>query len=130
MMRAGIVFFGLFLTAATEAMAQPPALILPEPSFYQHGAARLSLSDNGTFQDVSPAGGERSLARGTGPADLRPLSIGPFSMGLSSSQVGRDGKRAHYAELHFDDFHPLGGNVSGSFDGRGAVLKLSWPTGH
>jgi hypothetical protein len=129
MMRAGIVFFGLFLAAATEAMAQPPALVLPEPSFYQHSAARLPLSDNGTFQDVSPSADERALSRGSTAAGIRPLSLGPFSMGMSSSEVGRDGKRAHYAELHLDDFHPLGSNVSGSFDGRGATLKLSWPMG-
>ena len=128
-MRAGIVLFGLFLTAATAAMAQPPAIVLPEPSFYQHSTAHLPLSDNSAYQEVSRASENSALERGALAASGHQLSIGPFSMGLSSSQVGRDGKRAHYAELHFDDFHPLGGNVSGSFDGRGATLKLSWPTG-
>jgi hypothetical protein len=130
MMRAGIVVFGLCLTAATEAMAQPPVIVLPEPAFYQHSVAHLPLSDSNTFQDVSPTSQSRALIRGEMAATARPLSLGPFSMGFGSSDIGRDGKRSHFAELHLDDFHPLGGNVSGSFDGRGAALKLSWPMGH
>jgi hypothetical protein len=129
MMRAGIVLFGLFLTAATAAMAQPPAIILPEPSFYQHSTAHLPLSDNSAFQDVSRAGGSPALERGALAAGSHPLSLGPFSMDIGSSDIGRDGKRAHFAHVHVEEFHPFGSNVSGTFDGRAATLKLSWPTG-
>ena len=128
-MRAGPVFFGLLIVAATKAMAQPPAIVLPEPSFVDHSAAHLPLSDPGSFQDVMPDAGSRALARDSWAARSRPVSIGPFSMDIGSSDIGRDGKRAHFAHLQFDDFHPLGGNVSGTFDGRAATVRLSWPTG-
>ena len=128
-MRAGIVVFGMFLGAATGAMAQPPAIVMPEPSFYQHSAAHLPLSDSNTFEDVSRASQNPALARGEIAAGSRPLSLGPFSMDIGSSDLGRDGKRAHFAHVHFDDLHPLGGNVSGTFDGRSATVRLSWPTG-
>jgi hypothetical protein len=128
-MRAGLVFVGLFLVAATRALAQPPAIVLPE-SFVDHSAAHLPLSDNnGTFQDVIPEAGNRALARGGWAPNSRPISVGPLSMDIGSSDVGRDGKRAHFAHLHIDDFHPLGGNVSGTFDGRAATVRLSWPMG-
>ena len=128
-MRAGPVFMGLFLVVATKALAQPPAIVLPEQSFVDHSAAHLPLSDNSTFQDVIPEAGNRALARGGWAASSAPISVGPFSMDIGSSDVGRDGKRAHFAHLHIDDFHPLGGNVSGTFDGRAATVRLSWPTG-
>jgi hypothetical protein len=128
-MRAGPVFVGLFLVTATTALAQPPAIVLPEQPFIDHSAAHLPLSDGGTFQDVIPEAGNRALARGSWAANSRPMSVGPFSMDIGSSDVGRDGKRAHFAHLHLDDFHPLGSNVSGTFDGRAATLRLSWPTG-
>jgi hypothetical protein len=127
-MRAGPVFVGLFLVVATKALAQPPAIVLPE-QFTDHSAAHLPLADNGTFQDVIPEGGSRALARGGWAPSSGPVSIGPLSMDIGSSDIGRDGKRAHFAHLHIDDFHPLGGNVSGTFDGRAATLHLSWPTG-
>jgi hypothetical protein len=128
-MRAGPVFVGLFLVAATKVLAQPPAIVLPEPSFVDHSAAHLPLSDNGSFQDVIPEAGSRALARGEWAPSSRPVSVGPLSMDIGSSDVGRDGKRAHFAHVHIDDFHPLGGNVSGTFDGRAATVRLSWPTG-
>ena len=128
-MRAGPVFMGLFLLAATKTLAQPPAFILPEPSFVDHSAAHLPLSDNGTFQDVTPESQGQPLARGQFAASTRSPSLGPFSMDIGSSDIGRDGKRAHFAHLHLDDFHPLGGNISGTFDGRAATLRLSFPTG-
>ncbi|HTW33643.1 MAG TPA: hypothetical protein VMD53_03415 [Rhizomicrobium sp.] len=128
-MRAGPVFMGLFLLAATRALAQPPAIILPEPPFVDHSAAHLPLSDSGMFQDVTPEGQSRALARGQFAASPRAPSLGPFSMDIGSSDIGRDGKRAHFAHLHLDDFHPLGSNVSGTFDGRAATFRLSWPTG-
>lgn len=128
-MRAGPVLLGLFLVAATEAPAQPPTIILPE-QFVDHSAAHLPLSDSGSFQDVIPEAGYRALARGGGWApSSRPMSFGPFSMDIGSSDVGRDGKRAHFAHLQIDDFRPLGANVSGTFDGRAATVRLSWPTG-
>jgi hypothetical protein len=128
-MRAGLVFMGLFLVAATRTLAQPSAIVLPE-SFVDHSAAHLPLSDNnGGFQDVIPDGGSRALARNGWAPSSRPISVGPLSMDIGSSDVGRDGKRAHFAHLHIDDFHPLGGNVSGTFDGRAATVRLSWPTG-
>jgi hypothetical protein len=129
MMRAGIVLFGPFLVTATAAMAQPPAIIMPEPSYYQHGTARLPLSDESTFQDVSRASENAALMRGALAASGRPLALGPFSMDIGSSDISRDGKRAHFAHVHVDEFHPFGSNVSGTFDGRAATLKLSWPTG-
>ncbi|HUO92266.1 MAG TPA: hypothetical protein VMU22_05050 [Rhizomicrobium sp.] len=128
-MRAGIVFFGLLFPAATAAMAQPPAIILPEPSFYQHSTAHLPLSDGSTFQDISRTEANPALARGQMAASGHPLALGPFSMDIGSSDIGRDGKRAHFAHVQFGDFHPLGGNVSGTFDGRAATVRLSWPTG-
>jgi len=129
-MRAGPFLLGLLLVAATTASAQPPAIVLPE-QFVDHSAAHLPLSDNnGTFQDVIPEAGSRALARGSswGPSS-RPVSFGPFSMDIGSSDVGRDGKRAHFAHLQIDNFRPLGANVSGTFDGRAATVRLSWPTG-
>lgn len=128
-MRAGPVFLGLLIVTATNALAQPPAIVLPGPSFIDHSAAHLPLSDPGAFQDVMPDAGSRALARGSWAARSRPVSIGPFSMDIGSSDVGRDGKRAHFAHLQFDDIHPFGGNISGTFDGRAATVKLSWPTG-
>ena len=128
-MRAGPVFVGLFLVVATKVLAQPPAIVLPEPSFVYHGTAHLPLSDTGSFQDATPEGQSRALERGQFASSPRPLSLGPFSMDIGSSDIGRDGKRAHFAHLHLDDFHPLGGNVSGTFDGRSATVHLSWPTG-
>jgi len=128
-MRAGPVFIGLFLVVATRALAQPPAIVLPEQSFIDHSAAHLPLSGSGTFQDVIPEAGNRALARGAWAASSSPMSVGPFSMDIGSSDIGRDGKRAHFAHLHIDDFHPLGSNVSGTFDGRAATVRLSWPTG-
>jgi hypothetical protein len=127
-MRAGPVFVGLFLVTATTALAQPPAIVLPE-QFVDHSAAHLPLADNGTFQDVIPEGGSRALARGAWAPSSQPVSVGPLSMDIGSSDIGRDGKRAHFAHIHLEDFHPLGSNVSGTFDGRAATLRLSWPTG-
>ena len=127
-MRAGPAFIGLFLVVATRTLAQPPAIVLPE-QFVDHSAAHLPLSDNGMFQDVIPEAGNRALARGAWAASSAPVSVGPFSMDIGSSDIGHDGKRAHFAHLHIDDFHPLGGNVSGTFDGRAATVRLSWPTG-
>ena len=128
-MRAGPGFVGLLIVAATSAMAQPSAIVLPEQSFVDHSAAHLPLSGNSEFRDVIPEAGNRALARGGWAPSTRPISMGPFSMDIGSSDVGRDGKRAHFAHLHIDDFHPLGGNVSGTFDGRAATVRLSWPTG-
>jgi len=128
-MRAGIVLFVPFLVTATAALAQPPAIVLPEPSFYQHSTAHLPLSDNSSFQEVSREGENTALTRGALAAGGHPLALGPFSMDIGSSDIGRDGKRAHFAHVHVDEFHPFGGNVSGTFDGRAATLKLSWPTG-
>src|SRR5271155_2889811 len=125
-MRAGPVFVGLFLVVAAKALAQPPAIVLPE-QFTDHSAAHLPLADNGAFQDVIPEAGNRALARGQWAVSSRPVSMGPFSMDIGSSDIGRDGKRAHFAHLHIDDFHPLGGDVSGTFDGRAATLHFSWP---
>lgn len=129
-MRAGPILVGLLLmVAAGQAVAQPPAIVLPDAPFTDHSAAHLPLADNGTFQDVIPEGGSRALVRGQWAAQSQPISMGPFSMDIGSSDIGRDGKRAHFAHLHIDDFHPLGGNLSGTFDGRAATLHLSWPTG-
>ena len=128
-MRAGAVFVGLFLVVATRVLAQPPAIVLPEQSLIDHSAAHLPLSDNGAFRDVIPEAGNRALARGGWAPSSSPIALGPFSMDIGSSDVGRDGKRAHFAHLHIDDFHPLGSNVSGTFDGRAATVRLSWPTG-
>jgi hypothetical protein len=128
-MRAGPVFIGLFLVVATKALAQPPAIVLPEPTFIDHSAAHLPLSDNnGGFQDVIPEAGSRALARGEWAPSSRPVSVGPLSMDIGSSDIGHDGKRAHFAHVQMEDFHPLGSNVSGTFDGRAATLRLSWPT--
>ena len=128
-MRAGPVLVGLLFVAATKALAQPPAIVLPEQSFVDHSAARLPLSDSGSFRDVIPEAGSRALARGEWAAHSGPVSVGPLSMDIGSSDMGRDGKRSHFAHVHIDDFHPFGSNVSGTFDGRAATLRLSWPTG-
>ena len=131
-MRAGPLFVGLFLlTAAGQAAAQPPVIVIPEqPSFVQHSTAHLPLSDNQSYQEVSRENEAQTLARYAQiqSAASRPVSLGPFSMDIGSSDIGRDGKRAHFAHVQMDDFHVLGGNVSGTFDGRAATLHLSWPT--
>ena len=130
-MRAGPVFVGLcLLAAAGEAAAQPPVIVLPEPSFVQHSAAHLPLSDSASFQEVSRDGEARTFARNAQieAGASHPVSLEPFSMDIGSSDIGRDGKRAHFAHVQMDDFHVLGGNVSGTFDGRAATLHLSWPT--
>jgi hypothetical protein len=132
-MRAGPVFVGLFLlTVAGQAAAQPPVIVIPEPSFVQHSTAHLPLSDGQSFQDVSHESEARALARSAQiqSASSRPISLGPISLDIGSSDIGRDGKRAHFAHVQMDDFHVLGGNVSGTFDGRAATLHLSWPTSH
>ena len=131
-MRAGPVYVGLFLmVAAGQAAAQPPVIVLPEPSFVQHGTAHLPLSDGTSYQDVSSGSDARALARNARieAGASHPVSLGPLSMDIGSSDIGRDGKRAHFAHVQMDDFHVLGGNVSGTFDGRAATLHLIWPTG-
>jgi hypothetical protein len=132
MMRAGPVVLGLLmLTAAGQAAAQPPLIVLPEPSFVQHSTAHLPLSDGTSYQEISRENDARALARNAQIAAgaSHPITLGPLSMDIGSSDVGRDGKRAHFAHVQMDDFHVLGGNVSGTFDGRAATLHLSWPTG-
>jgi hypothetical protein len=132
-MRASPFIAGfLLLATAGHAAAQPPVIVLPEPLFVQHSAAHVPLSDDGSsFQDLSRRSDARAVAHNAEieAGAARPLSLGPISLDIGSSDVGRDGKRAHFAHIHMDDFRVLGGNVSGTFDGRAATLHLSWPTG-
>jgi hypothetical protein len=58
------------------------------------------------------------------------VAIGPLRMDVGSSDLGRDGKASHFAHVHLDNVHVLGGDVSGTFDGRAATLRLSWSTGN
>jgi hypothetical protein len=62
------------------------------------------------------------------------LSLGPFKMDIDSAVEGsavpsRDGRVARFAHVHLDDVRVMGGNISGTFDGRSATLRLSWPMG-
>ena len=47
-------------------------------------------------------------------------------MDIGSSDIGRDGKRAHLAHVAMDGFHVLGGTSSGTFDGRRGDADLRW----
>ena len=58
------------------------------------------------------------------------LSIGPIRFDIGSSDRRSDGREAHFAHMHLDGVHLMGGEVSGTFDGRAATIRLSWPTGN
>jgi hypothetical protein len=128
-MRAALAIAGLILAATTQALAQPPALVLPEPFAAGHGAGR---SDANSFQDITSNGTARawSWRSESAASSDTPISFGPLSMDVGHADIiGRDGKQAHYAHVQLDTVHVLGGNISGNFDGRAATLHLSWHTG-
>jgi hypothetical protein len=128
MMRAALITAGLALGIATRALAQPPAIVIPEPSFVDHGASHMPPADS----SEPPQLGHGAVAPPTGHPRL---AFGPFSLdmgnsdfGKGSPDLGRDIRHSHFARVHLDDLHVFGGDVSGGFDGRGATVQLHWPT--
>jgi hypothetical protein len=127
-MRAALITAVLALGIATRALAQPP-IVIPETTFFDHGASHLPPADGNTYQPPQ-------LGHGTDappPSGHPRLSLGPLSFDMGSSDFGKDGfgkdsRHTHYAHVHLDDVHVLGGDVSGTFDGRAATIGLSWPT--
>jgi hypothetical protein len=131
-MRAALVLAVLVLAGTTQAFAQPPAIVLPEPLTVGRGASHPTLSDPNTFQEITQTNAAREMAQRAQTAASAPhaLSLGPFSMDVDNADfVGRDGKRARFAHIQLDGVHVLGGHISGNFTGRSATIHLSWPTG-
>jgi hypothetical protein len=91
--------------------------------------------DNQAMRILAPVNDDRFLEPGSKWTDSPSwrggaIAIGPLSMDVGSSDPGRDGKASHFAHLHLDNVHVLGGDVSGTFDGRAATVRLSWHTGN
>jgi hypothetical protein len=131
-MRAACLLAVLAVAGTTQAFAQPPAIVLPEPLAVGRGTVRPVLPDPNTFQEITQTNAAREMAQRGQIAASAPhaLSLGPFSMDVGSADfVGRDGKRARFAHVQLDGVHILGGNISGNFTGRAATIHLSWPTG-
>lgn len=126
-MRAAFGILGLLLLTGPRAMAQPPAIVLPDSPLADRSTPRVPFPDSPVQQDI--LAGRHNAASDARLDSPSPLSLGPFSMDIGSVDTGKDGKIAHFAHVHLENFHVLGGNVSGTFDGRAATLRLSWPTG-
>ncbi len=133
-----LAFVVLFLMPAIRSAAQVASgTQIPDIPRAEYEAARVHplQFDSQAFRMSAPDNGD-GLVRPSSKLSngqawrAGPLSIGPFRMDIGSSIEGRDGKSAHFAHLHLDNVHILGGDVSGTFDGRAATLRLSWPTGN
>lgn len=126
----------LFVIRAAAANAQSLPAASTDPQKIESAAIRLHpiLFDNHVIQELSPGvddehlvgtsrAGERSWGQGA-------LSVGPFHLDIENGEAGRDGKQSHFARLRLDGVSVLGGDVSGTFNGRAATIRLSWPTGN
>jgi hypothetical protein len=126
MMRAAPLSAGLVLLMAVRAAAQPVPIVLPPLA--DRAPVHVPFPDSGAFQDLS-AGRSRDAAIAARAANApHAISIGPLSMDIGNSSTARDGKVAHFANVRLNSLHVLGGSISGTFDGRAATLRLSWPT--
>lgn len=129
-MRAMILALGFLLTAGGAAAQIDPyrpreaaapgrettRLRLPQPDALSYRRP----ADDGEAN--IPARDERASRFETLP---NILSVGAFKLALDN-----DGVHRHFARVQLEDGHVLGGNISGTFDGRGGALRLSWPMGN
>jgi hypothetical protein len=116
--------------AQVASVAQSPDISRAE---YETGRFRPLQFDNQAMRIFAPANDDRFVEPASKWTDGQSwhdgaMVIGPLSMDVGSSDTGRDGKASHFAHLHLDNVHVLGGDVSGTFDGRAATLRLSWHT--
>ncbi|HWU25968.1 MAG TPA: hypothetical protein VN154_06150 [Rhizomicrobium sp.] len=101
----------------------------------ENEAARLHplLFDNLVIRQFSPdheAAAGPSAALGEVPSWRGgSLSVGPLQFDVGNADTGRDGRPAHFARVHLEGVHLFGGDVSGTFDGRAATIRLTWSTG-
>jgi len=128
---SGLLLLSFATTAGAQVASSPASGLAPARSLQFDTQAYQRQSVDGDAQPYTlkadPSRDERFAAGG--------LSLGPFKMDIDSAVEGsavpsRDGRVANFAHVHLDDVRVLGGNVSGTFDGRSATVRLSWPTGN
>lgn len=129
-MRAASMALGYFVLAAAGAGAQGLQRYPSEP---QIAVNHLRLPQSPlpyTRASMGDADDTDSQLRYTRTATSEPSAPTFVSFGGVRMDMGNDGPRKKFAHIELEDAHVLGGNISGTFDGRAATLRLSWPTGN
>lgn len=130
-MRTALIALAMLLSAAAEAAAQPSAV-------GDDSDTALFHFQSAYLPHYRPLESEPlALTHGYRAAALEPmgrsLSLGPFRVemaGTARTDVRLNATRqVQFARFQLEDTHILGGDVSGAFDGRSGMLRLSWPTG-
>ena len=126
----------LFVVRAATANAQSVPVMSTDPQKIENAAIRLHpiLFDNHAIRELSPGVDDERLV-GSSRAESQSwkqgaVSIGPLHFDIENGEAGRDGKQSHFARLQLDGVRVFGGDVSGTFNGRAATIRLSWPTGN
>ena len=103
----------------------------------EFGIARLHPLelDSSTVRILAPYDDDRPPGlkedhSGTHISLPRSLAIGPLKFDAGSVDRGFNGKQSRFARVYLSNVHIFGGGVSGTFDGRAATIRLSWPTGN
>ena len=128
----------LCVVRAATADAQSVAVMSTDPQKIETAAIRLHpiLFDNHAIRELTPGVDDEHLV---GSSSGLPgaqfwhqgaMSIGPLRFDIENGEAGRDGKQSHFARLNLDGVRVLGGDISGTFNGRAATIRLSWPTGN
>ncbi len=124
----------LLLSTASAAVAQVASTAEPTPTRIHAMQIDYQLDEW-----RSPDGDEQAYRVKADPFRDAQFDRGGFSLGAirmdidstatASADPTRDGRVSHFAHVHLENVRLLGGDVSGTFDGRSATLRLSWPTG-
>ena len=131
-MREACWAISIFCAAATPVVAQPAGLVGLDASPSEDAFPHLRTSDARIYRKLAPDADARRFQRDEDRPEFSPspdtLSLGPFRMDIGSAARMGDRRTAHFAHVHLEDVRVLGGDVSGTFDGRAATIHLSWPT--
>ncbi len=117
----------LILLAAVPATAAPLHIRPSDSNFVRNDEPHLRLPGEQDYQNL--AASQNGSSPVFGPSDVRftttskpsGFSIGPIR---AESEIINGRRHVHY---RLEGMHLMGGDISGSVSGHGAMLSLHWP---
>jgi len=117
----------VLLASAAPATAAPLHIRPPDSDFVRNDEPRLRLPGEQDYQNL--AASQNGSSPVFGPSDARFTTTSKpsgFSVGLIHAESETINGRSH-VHYRLEGMHVMGGDISGSVSGHGAMLSLRWP---